>query len=86
MPPKSQAKTATKLRFIGTPDHYVAGVPQGEVAIVETPIDETQVTLARARELVATHLYAPVDGDLPPAEPAPSEATTNEGATAPEEV
>lgn len=59
---------ATKLRFVGNPDQYVSGVPRADLDIVETPTTETQVTPARARELVATRLFAPAEGELPRAE------------------
>lgn len=74
----THATQATKLRFVGSPDHYVDGVPQGDLAIVATPADETQVTPERALELVATGLYAPIDGVLEPVQ-------SDEGAVAPGE-
>lgn len=79
--PKEPTKpVATKIRFIGSADQYVAGVPQADLDIVETATIETQVTLERARELVATRLYVPEGGDLPR-----PETEEEEGAAAPEE-
>jgi hypothetical protein len=80
MPARSHARSATKLKFVGRPEQYIAGVPQADLLITETPNDETQVTEARARELVASKLYAPIDGEVPAPE------STDEGAAAPEEA
>lgn len=60
-------RQATRLRFIGPADQFVAGVPQGELVIGDSDT-ETTVTLARARDLVATGLYES-DGALPQAAP-----------------
>lgn len=77
--PKDPRKpSAAKLRWVGTRDEYVAGVPLSDLDVVQTPVTETQVTPERARELVATRLYVPEGGDLPQPE-------IDEGAVAPEE-
>lgn len=50
--------TATKIRFVGPPDHYLPGLAQGELLI---GID---ISLERAHEAFASTLYEPVDGAL----------------------
>lgn len=83
MPKETRKAQATRLRFVGSPDHYVPGVAQGEVEIVadDAATDERHVTAARASELVSTRLYAPVDGDVT----APA-SQNDEAASAAEEV
>lgn len=71
--------TATKLCWVGSADHYVVGVRQGDLRIVAHPQDETEVTLERARELVASRLYVAVDGVLPPADEPSDEPTADAG-------
>lgn len=82
MPQNPRKPIASRLKFVGTPDHYVTGIAQSELAIVpdDAPQDETHVSRARAAELVATRMYAPVDGDVSPAE------KNDEAASAAEEV
>ena len=76
--------TATKIRFVGPPDHYLPGLAQGELLI---GID---ITLQQAHEAVASGLYEPIDGALAPLLPAShAPLPANETATAaaaPEEV
>lgn len=80
MTPRTTKQQATRLKFVGQPDSYVSGVPQGDLTVVDRPVSETEVTPERARELVATGLYEPHDGVLPERSP-----QTSEGAAAPEE-
>jgi hypothetical protein len=68
--------SATKLRFIGPPDHYLPGILQGDVTI------GTDITLEQAHEAVASKLYETVDGTLAPL---PTDDTAT-AAAAPEEV
>lgn len=70
---------ATKLCWVGSADHYVVGVRQGDLRIVANPKDETEVTLERARELVASRLYVAVDGVLPSADEPSDEPTADAG-------
>lgn len=75
-PQRQTRATATKIRFVGPADHYLPGIPQGELLI------GSDITLERAHEAVASKLYEPIDGALAP-------LSTNETATAaaaPEEV
>lgn len=67
---------ATKVQFVGPSDQYFSGVPQGEPEpdAEGRPIPGTHraivigvdVTLEKAREIVASGLYRPVDGELAP--------------------
>lgn len=75
--------TATKIRFVGPPDHYLPGLAQGELLI---GID---ITLQQAHEAVASKLYEPTDGALAPLSVSHAPLPANETATAaaaPEEV
>lgn len=61
MPKETRKAQATRLRFVGSPDHFVPGVAQGEIEVVadDAATDERHVNAARAAELVSTRLYAP---------------------------
>lgn len=73
--PASDANTATRLRFVGSGDQYLPGIPQAELLI------GTDISLEQAHEAVASQLYEPIDGALAPL-PATETATA---AAAPEE-
>jgi hypothetical protein len=53
-------KAPNSLRFVGRADLFLNGVPQSDLKIVEEPSAPDEVSLERAKELVASGLYVPV--------------------------
>jgi hypothetical protein len=77
---RTPAKGPTKVRFIGTPDQFVTGYPQGELVIGDRDApSEGQITPQTARDLLASGLYAADGSAIPESEAA---ATSAEGGPA----
>lgn len=55
MTPKSSPPRL--LRFIGSADDFIDGVPQAPLEVVAEPMHPQQITAARAEELIASGLY-----------------------------
>lgn len=59
MPPKK----AARLRFIGSADSFVAGVPQCDLEVVDEALELGQVTPDEAKTLIASGLYVEDSSD-----------------------